>query len=400
MWIFFLVIHIFIHIIRWKGGYFQSFESVIKSKRYKYQIETRIFMESFITCTGNISKNTLLDNTFIEHFLPEANGSYVKVYIYLSMCIQHNKPLSIGTLADYLESTEKDIIRALQYWEKKELLQIQYNEASDITALHLLSPSDSLHAAATLELPAQPAANPMPAATEPDTETAPAISVSEEQTLRLANNEDFSWICLIVESYLGHPLKPMELSLLTYLFDTLHFSKDLILYLYEYCCSLNKTSTNYVQAVALSWHENNITTPNEAHSFSAKYSTAHTAIAKALALGRTLAGIEIQYADRWQNQWNMDLAVILEACNRTMLAIQKADFKYLDGILNNWHNQNVHTLQDIEACDRQFIQNKAAKTAVTPAKPAPQKKNQFQNFQQRDISQDEMAELEKTLLSR
>lgn len=60
------------------------------------------------------------------------------------------------------------------------------------------------------------------------------IKVTEEQTLRLAKDEDFSWACLIVESYLERPLKTAEVQLLTYLFDTVHFSKELLLYLYEY----------------------------------------------------------------------------------------------------------------------------------------------------------------------
>lgn len=65
--------------------------------------------------------------------------------------------------------------------------------------------------------------------------------------------------------------------------------------------------------------------------------------------------------DRWQNEWHMDLAVILEACNRTMLAIQKADFKYIEGILGKWQKENVHTLQDVQICDEAHNQKKAQK---------------------------------------
>ena len=171
--------------------------------------------------------------------------------------------------------------------------------------------------------------------TASDSPASQEITVTEEQILRLSKNEDFSWVCLIVENYLKRTLKPTEVQLLTYLFDTLHFSKELLLHLYEYCCSLNKTNVKYVQAVALSWAEQNITTPEQAQRQSVVYSTAHAAIARALALGRPLAKIECEYAKRWQDEWHMDLSVILEACNRTMLAIQKADFKYIDGILRD-----------------------------------------------------------------
>lgn len=71
-----------------------------------------------------------------------ANGSYVKVYLYLSMCIQSDiHGLSISSLADRMENTEKDVLRALQYWEKKNLLTLQYNESNDdICGILLLNP--------------------------------------------------------------------------------------------------------------------------------------------------------------------------------------------------------------------------------------------------------------------
>ena len=74
--------------------------------------------------------------------MPDANGSYVKVYLYLSMCIQSGeKRLSVTSLADMMENTEKDIIRALHYWEKKGLMVLQRDSStSQITKVELCSP--------------------------------------------------------------------------------------------------------------------------------------------------------------------------------------------------------------------------------------------------------------------
>ncbi len=395
-------------------------------------------MEQILLCSDQIPLTTSIYNSFIRNYMPDANGSYVKVYLYLSMCIQSGeKRLSVTSLADMMENTEKDIIRALHYWEKKGLMVLQRaSSTSQITKLELCSPDtqanpesssyqDARERLAEKENPPEkekPSAeqetqdgsianSPTPESfTDEETEANTAasssqeISVTEEQVLRLSKNEDFSWICLIVENYLKRTLKTAEVQLLTYLFDTLHFSKELLLHLYEYCCSLDKTNVKYVQAVALSWAEQNITTPEQAQRQTALYSTAHSTIAKALALGRPLAKIECEYAARWQNLWHMDLAVILEACNRTMLAIQKADFKYIDGILSNWHRENVHTLQDIQACDERHQQRKAVSQSQnntgTSSKNTMPKKTQFQSFQQRDTSKAEIDELEKKLLTR
>ena len=54
------------------------------------------------------------DNEFIDKYMPEANGEYVKVYLLL---LRHlNDPsvsLDISKIADILDYTEKDVIRAL-----------------------------------------------------------------------------------------------------------------------------------------------------------------------------------------------------------------------------------------------------------------------------------------------
>lgn len=353
-------------------------------------------MDQILLCSSHIPLITSVHNTFIQRYMLDANGSYVKVYLFLSMCIQAGeKNLSISSLADKMENTEKDILRALRYWEKKGLMVLQMDENGSITGIEMINPDDLVE-----EEPEQAAPPEETAATA----VLPALQITEEQTLRLTRDEDFSWTCLIVESYLERPLQTAEVQLLTYLFDSLHFSKDLILHLYEYCCSLKKTNVKYVQAIAISWAEQNITTPEQAQEHSANYNAVHTAISKALALGRPLARIECEYVKRWLGDWQMDLAVILEACNRTMLAIQKADFKYIEGILNNWHTKDVHTLQDVQVCDETHNRRKAEKakesTAPSSVKPTQVKRTQFQAFQQRNASKEEIDQLEKLLLTR
>lgn len=418
-------------------------------------------MDQILLCASCIPQTTAISNTFIETYMLRANGSYVKVYLYLAMCIQSGATgLSISSLADNMENTEKDILRALLYWEKNGLISLKRQEddtISGVTLLQVDSSSNSDNALPTnsrkdsfsgtdkalsannqkdsfsgtdktlptdsrvLSFPKQTdkeskeTANVPEAAPEAETKTPDTsevqerkVCVSAEQSSRLSKNEDFVWICRIVENYLERTLNPTEVHLLIYLYDNLHFSQELILYLYEYCCSLQKTNVKYVQTVAFSWADNGVTTPAQAQDMANSYSSTHSAIAKALALGRPLAGIEKRFVERWEKDWQMDIAVILEACNRTMLAIQKADFKYIEGILNNWYKNNVHTLQDIAACDASYQNQKkqkqeqasSAKTGSKRNSGTAGRPNQFQTFQQRTASAEEMDKLEKMLLTK
>ena len=432
-------------------------------------------MDHILLCTNHIPPITTIYNSFIEDYMPAANGSYVKVYLYIAKCLQAKESnFSISSLADQLENTEKDILRALMYWEKKGLMSLNRDKATgEILGLEMLIPfaerdfdtyeNTAKESAASLGVDSDlsetgalnrrnsdlsetgaldrrnsdlsetgalnrrnsdfsetDAANTSTyessgtdapsnvnsdvhrasnSAQENNSSAVKPIQVPPEQIQELSANEDFVWVCNVVESYLERPMKPTEIQLITYLYGTLHFSRELILHLYDYCISMGKTACNYIQTVALSWHEQGIKTPEQAQNASVRYLASYNAVSKALGLGRGLAEIEKKYVDHWQNDWNMDLSVILEACNRTVLKLHHADFKYTEGILSHWNEQNVRTLQGVEQSDlhsAQTTEQKEKKQPSTSGKQTP--RNQFQNFKQRDVSSEELQELERKLL--
>ncbi|MFR7424009.1 MAG: DnaD domain protein [Clostridium sp.] len=393
-------------------------------------------MDHILLCTNHIPPITTIYNSFIEDYMPAANGSYVKVYLYIAKCLQAKESnFSISSLADQLENTEKDILRALMYWEKKGLMSLNRDKATgEILGLEMLIPfaerdfdtyeNTAKESAASLgvdsDLSETGAANTSTyessgtdapsnvnsdvhrasnSAQEKNSSAVKPIQVSPEQIQELSANEDFVWVCNVVESYLERPMKPTEIQLITYLYGTLHFSRELILHLYDYCISMGKTACNYIQTVALSWHEQGIKTPEQAQNASVRYLASYNAVSKALGLGRGLAEIEKKYVDHWQNDWNMDLSVILEACNRTVLKLHHADFKYTEGILSHWNEQNVRTLQGVEQSDLHYAQTKEQKEKKKPSTSGKQPpRNQFQNFKQRDVSREELQELERKLL--
>ena len=374
-------------------------------------------MENVLSCTGYIQQNTVISNAFIEHFMLDANGSYVKVYLYLSKCIQSGGiDISIPFLADKTDSTDRDIIRALQHWEKKGLIKITLNNVTEqISSIQMLNPDDVYQAAKsasyiddTAEDIASTSQIPF-SSKEKKSDSVNSVSVSAEQRKELAANQDFQFALQAIQSFLERPFKSNEIELISYLYGTLHFSSELLIHLYDYCISLGKSNSNYIQAVALSWHEQGVKSPEDAKKVTTDYNTAYTAISKAFGLGRPLAIIEKQFVERWQKEWMIDLSVIIEACNRTMLKIQKADFKYTEGILDNWHKSGIKTLLDVEKADEIYAKHKSEKSNnsqknyrynANNSGGSYIKKNQFNTFQQRDTSHAEISELERKLLNR
>ena len=70
------------------------------------------------------ANSTVVSNRFIDVYMPRANGSYVKIYLYLLRCISDaSTNMSLDMIADRLDETEKDIMRAAKYQKALILLK-------------------------------------------------------------------------------------------------------------------------------------------------------------------------------------------------------------------------------------------------------------------------------------
>ncbi len=364
--------------------------------------------------TGAVT--TTVSNVFIDYYMPQANGSYVKVYLYLLRCLSGQpEDFSISFLADRLENTEADVLRALKYWEKMGLLSITEDASHSISSIVMMNPtSKEIH---TMQTETSVSKAPEPVSSEESTPDASyhapeRPSYTSAQIAELTNNDEVQWIMNIIEIYLERPLKPKDTQLILYLYDTIGFSAELIMYLYEYCISKGKKNSSYIETVALSWAEQGISTIEQAEEANALFNTNHSAVSKAFGLNRTPGTIEKQYIDKWVSKYSFPIDIIVEACNRTLLNTQKADFKYADKILEVWYTKGVKSPNDIKRLDSEFNAIKTAKAqqAVNSSNgnvsssgansSSKGTSNRFNAFPQRSYTQEDYEEIEKRMLAR
>lgn len=379
---------------------------------------------------------TLVPNRFIDDYMPVASGSYVKVYLYLLRCMNScsDVQITISSIADRLDETEKDIIRALGYWEKVNLIMLERNNKQEILAITIVDTdggngSDMASAVNNKnEIPSQlpqdgQSFEEAEVPTDSFEEVAPAKSMdskkshlfekptySEAQIKQLTESDEVKWLLNIIEIYLERLIKPMDLQLILYLYESLGFSSDLIMYLYEYCISKNKKNPSYIEAVALSWAEEGIDTVEKAESRSTMYNSNYNAINKAFGLNRAPGQIEKQYIEKWLNKFGFTIDIIVEACNRTILLTQKPDFKYADKILENWNKKSVKELSQISKLDEEHAakaSNSAASSAGTtgknytkPTGSRPASPNRFNAFPQRSYTEADYSSMEQKLLQK
>lgn len=365
---------------------------------------------------NQVLDHTMIPNVFIDQYMPSANGSYVKVYLYLLRCISNttDTEISISAIADHLEDTEKDIIRALTYWEKVDLILLDWDSQKNIQRIHMRDIySLSMNSASSDPIPDEPTFQ-----EELLIQTAPSISetehmlkevkdtfslkptYSEAQIKQLTDTDEIKWLLNILEIYLDRLIKPMDLQLVLYLYESLEFSAELIMYLYEYCVSKNKKNPSYIEAVALSWAEEGIDTVEKAEASTTQYNSNYNAVNKAFGLNRAPGQVEKQFIHKWLTVYGFTIDMVVEACNRTILSTQKPDFKYTDKILENWHKHGAKTKDQISKLDEEHTRINLAKVnqkAINQVKST-QANNRFNAFPQRNYTNEEYSSMEQRLL--
>ena len=74
--------------------------------------------KNIIFCTSKI------ENLFINEFLPEAPGDFVKVFVYGLMYAQYEQEIDLRKTANILGLSENDLEGAWKYWEAKGLVEL------------------------------------------------------------------------------------------------------------------------------------------------------------------------------------------------------------------------------------------------------------------------------------
>lgn len=322
--------------------------------------------------------STIVENDFIDFYMAKANGEYVKVYLLLLRYLNANdQSMSISKMADCLECTEKDILRAFNYWHEAGLLKIDYDEAGNICGLGI----------------GKTTAKP-----EVKSETKPEVKkplFTLKPTKKSSDNQDeLRQLYFVAEQYMGKPLSVAELKKINYFFDELGFSVDLIEYLIEYCVENGHKSMHYIEKVAYNWADAKITSVAEAKDSVTSYNKNYFSIINAFGIkGRNLVPFEIEFVKKWLEEYGFSLDIVLEACNRTIANTHKADFKYADTILKNWVSQDVHHMSDISRLDKAYQMEKESKKKTTTK---PVTNNRFNNFESRSY---DINSLEEQLLN-
>ena len=361
-------------------------------------------MADIMLRTSSQNQVTCVANAFIDDYMKDANGEYVKIYLYLLRCLgRDDLVFSISEVADHLDHTEKDVMRAFTYWEKVGLLRLEYDDQKELSGISLVDVAGHDQAAKPVVSMVTPVASIAPTVAFTTTVGAPvAVSTptkpnySSDEIKAFSSQDSVMELIFVTEHYLGRPLSNSDTNSILYWYDSLDMSIDLIEYLIEYCLDNGHTSFHYMDTVARNWVEDGISTVEEAKTASKTHTTAVYSIMRAMGIsGRSLNESELSYVDKWTNTLGFNIDIISEACTRTIASTNKPSFKYADSILMNWHKANAKTFDAIAALDEKHVAGAVAKLQSSKVtninNTSKQKKNSFHNYDERKEDLDAIA---------
>ncbi len=367
-------------------------------------------MKTITISTENSETYSSISNFFIDYYMTEANGEFVKVYLYLVRLLNSNSDITVAGIADHFNLTEKDICRAIKYWISKDVLKLNYDgngDPSGIVLLPLQAPAFNykMENGSVSMLKVVPIGSDKPASREtnhrdvsPETNTLVSTpfkpDYSRKQIAEAFEDSDLADIQYLAETLFNRPLTPSNLGTILYIYDSLNFSVDLFEYLIEYCVEMKKTNCRYMEAVAVAWYNDGIKTRKDAKEQSLATKHLCNIVFKALGIRqRRPTDAEVVFINTWSRDYGFSDELIKLACDKAILSRPgSANFSYVNGILENWHKADVKNLKDVENYDKAFI----SKNATNNLKLV-NNANNFTQFKQTSMDH-ELDEMEQLFL--
>lgn len=280
-----------------------------------------------------------------------AKGTDAKVLLY----IMRYKTAATENAADIAAQLDKDMTAeevedSLSFWNHIGVICPSGTSAAPIAKASV--PTEILQPSP------QPAPTVKPAiSSEKAVEKAVKMLSPAEIAEKVKSSQDIAFLISGAESILGKPLNNTEQRTLIWLSDYYSLGTDILLMLIEFCKSINKTNIGYVERIAVSWYEKDITTHERADAEIKRlqvYSSLEGRIKTRLELNRALTPKEKEIVGEWAAS-GVTIELIELAYERTVQATGKAAFPYMKKIIENWLANNIRTPADAEKYEQSRI---------------------------------------------
>ena len=259
---------------------------------------------------------TSIENIYINEYMAEAPGDYVKAYLYGAFCAEHGMDIRNSIMAGALRMDEVTLREAWEYWQSKGAVVIR--EDGDDYDITFLSLREKLYKGGT-----------------------PPVPSEKKEDQEDPENRKFREIMEYAESIVGRPLNAKEMREIDSWNTELGATREVIREAFEYCSEMGKTGIGYISKVILSWTKAGLRTSDEVRDHLEKISERqgiYRRILNSIGLKRNITEAERKMVDTWLDDMQFDLSRILEACEKASFT-QSPNLKYVNKVLENWKEE-------------------------------------------------------------
>ena len=192
--------------------------------------------------------HTLLENVFINHYMPQAPGSYVKVYILGLKYAQNHSETSLSNeiIAKTLDISVEETEEAWKYWEDQHIIRlVPYSQGSADVTIEFLTVKELM-----LNIKDK----------KPKIDKySPDRIIAARQNFRIKDMFEY------IKKIYGREPAPNEM--FTYLdwVDDYGMPPELVILLIDDCCTRGKKDLPYLKQVAKNWFDAGVNTLEKAN---------------------------------------------------------------------------------------------------------------------------------------
>ena len=179
---------------------------------------------------------------------------------------------------------------------------------------------------------------------------------------RISQSEEIAYLMQEAQQILGKVVSPALSSTLVAAHDDYGLPVEVIIMLLQYAANIGKCNMRYIEKMAISWAEEEITSLALAEKKIDRLTSGRNC---AMIVQRTI-GLEehsptekeMEFADLWINQWKFTADMIREAYERCVDAKGKYIPKYTSSVLERWYHAGITT---VEQARNEKLQNRKSK---------------------------------------
>lgn len=305
---------------------------------------------------GAWSSVIAVPGALIDKYIKIADGDQLKVILWL---LRHNgRNYSAEEIAEGTGLSVSGVENSIRFWVENELLSIENDILSST-----LKPAAST--APVVE--AQSAQTPVQILPAPKRMLRPdGLYISD----RMEASPSIRRLVEEAESMLGKTLSPALSGTLIQAHEDYGLPCEVILMLVAYANKIGRANTSYIESTVRNWADSNILSIEAAEEKIRELD--ETAVAwkrceRAFGMTsrRAPSKNESQYAYRWVIEWKMPDELLNEAYNRCVDNTGKINMKYINAVLERWHQSGIRTLKD--AVDEQLAAEARRESKRSPS---------------------------------